>query len=338
MRIARPLPLALALLCAISSSSRAQIVGANADSIPNAGWVVLYFSRFDRVAGAAGLAPLRETVLPAGEREIRVWTQIEIAEPRHFYRFVERRGRVTGELVDYWRNEPSDTLGGETRHDRMLYWLRGRCAEFGASQADEACRVRFVREPAWMRVLRETERLGLWTLPDPSVLRGPKWIGVDGWTMVVELRDGPRYRTYRYRNPGFHEEWPSATQASRIARTLGSIDSLARLPDVFRVFRGVTSGRYHSAFKGCDGSGPWEFNDDLRSLLKRGTAELRAAAPLDASDSTSSDSTMYEVEVFGALSPETSTRESALSRRLEVSELRDVRLATSGGCTSTGRR
>jgi len=97
-------------------------------------------------------------------------------------------------------------------------------------------------------------------------------------------------------------------QASEIAHTLRRIDSLAHLPDAWRLYRGITTGRYQSAFRSCDGA-EWEFHDDLRWRVQRASPEIRASVPAladsTARDSTRSqrDSTIYEVEALGELTP-----------------------------------
>ena len=171
--------------------------------------------------------------------------------------------------------------------------------------------------------------------PDPSALPPDHVVVLDGWTMVVELRDGERYRTYRYNNPESHTKWPSAAQAGEIARTLSGIDSLALPPDVWKTYRGITTGRYQSAFRSCDGA-EWEFHDALRSLVKRTPPSDRVKlAPL--ADSSARDSTLYEVEVLGELTPEWLARkwESKYPRVLQVIELRAGRPALpSARCSS----
>lgn len=206
---------------------------------------------------------------------------------------------------------------------------------FSTSTEAAACRSRFRREPPWEDVLRAAEKHGLWTLPDPSVLPKENVIVLDGWTMVVELRDGARYRTYRYHNPGSHPQWPSDSKAKRIVGELRRVDSLARRPDVHRVYRGLTTGRYRSAFRPCDANESWDFYTDLRSMLARAEPRIRAAAPPSASDTTARDSTLYEVEVVGELTPEWLARrwESAYPRVLQVLELRAVRVASGSRCS-----
>ena len=329
----------LILSAAIVSSASAQIVGPNADSIPKDSWVGIYFYHYDQAAKAAHLTPLREARLRTGEREVRIWTQVEIGVPKHLYRFMERNGRVRGEEIEYWgidRLHPSPgERPGESFDDLMMDSQRGRCGNFATSSEMATCRVRFRREPTWSATLRDAASLGLWTLPDPSTLPPDHMMGLDGWTMVVELRDGARYRTYRYHDPWSHKQWPSAAQAWDIAQKLSGIDSLALPPDVWKTYRGLTTGHYRSAFRSCDGA-EWDFYDDLRSLAKRSPASDRVKlAPL--ADSTARDSTLYEVELLGELTPEWLARkwESKYPRVLQVIELRGARPATSPSRCST---
>ena len=184
-------------------------------------------------------------------------------------------------------------------------------------------------------MLRQAEANGVWTLVDQDSLPHTGFtITIDGWSMVVEVRDGPRYRTYRYHNPWSHPKWPSAAQANEIARTLQGIDSLLVPSDVRRVYRGVTTGRYRSAFRSCEDGATWDFYSDLRSLLKYAPpgvgAGFRALA-----DSGVADSALYELEVFGEPTPEWLARrgESADPRVLQVLELRSVRPAAPSGCS-----
>ena len=331
----------LILAAAIASSTSAQIVGTNADSIPRG--LTSYFESFDEGARAAGLAPLRETALRPGEREVRIWTLIEISSTRELYRLTEAEGRVRGERFHI---SPASTA--------MSYWLKGSCDELPTAESVQACRVRFVKAPRWERVLRTAEANGLWKLPDPSTLPPPKMILNDGWTIAFELRDGPRYRAVLYNNPGLND-WPSEAQVGNIVLTLFALDSLERRPDAYKVYRGLTTGLYHSAFTLCNGDGPWEFYGDLRSLLKRGPAAVRAAAPrqlvqeamreygsrqeeIQAVQHPTDSTTVYELELLGALSPESAPlTQSRSAPLLHVIELRSVRVARPGGCTTRAR-
>lgn len=311
--------------------------GQQADSLPDLPWAETYFAEFDPAARAAGLEPLRSVRLPAGEREVRIWTMVEIAIPRRFYRFVDRGGRVTGELIFHWPAPPPDTAmderPGETSHDLMVYSQRGRCDRFAVAEQTGICRARFKRTPDWGRVLRTAESRGLWTIPDPSTFPPDSIIAFDGWTIMVELRDAKGYRAYLYNNPESHPRWPSAAQVTDIARALESIDSLVAPSEVTRVYRGVTTGRYRSAFRSCDGGAEWEFHSDLRSLA-RNAPHIRATLPDSAADTAATGGPLFYVEVLADLTPEWLARDwgSPFPRVLEVMELRDLRPWTGVEC------
>ncbi len=307
------------------------------DSLPDLAPGSIYISGYDDVARAAGLQPLRLVRLGAGRREVRIWIGVAIAIPMQLYRFVDHGGRVTGELIYHWPASPPDTaLGerpGETSHDLMLHILRGRCDRFAVAEETGICRARFTQTPDWSRVLRTAESHGLWTIPDQSTLPPDSIMVFDGWSIVVELRDANGYRSYRYDTPESHRKWPSAAQASEVANALGAIDSLLAPSDVNRVYRGVTTGRYRSAFRSCDGDNMWEFHSDLRALARNAPPRIRALFP-DDSSGVASDSSLFYVEVFASLTPEWVARDwgSSFPRALDVMELRDARPWTGVEC------
>ena len=329
----------IALILVISSVVPAQEArGQQVDSLPDLPWASIYFAEFDPAARAAGLEPLRSVRLPAGEREVRIWTLVEIAIPRQLYRFVDRGGRVTGELIYHWPTPPPDTAmderPGETTHDLMVYSQRGRCDRFAVAEQTGICRARFTRTPDWGSVLRTVESHGLWTIPDPSTLPPDSVVVFDGWTIVVEVRDSSGYRTYRYNNPDSHPKWPSAAQVAKVASALGGIDSLVAPSEVTRVYRGVTTGKYESAFRSCEGGDEWEFHADLRSLARNVPTSVRAAFPDSAADTTATGGQLFYVEVLAELTPEWVARDwgSKFPRALQVLELRDVRHWTGVEC------
>ena len=59
----------------------------------------------DSVAIAAGLRPLRETSLPPGSREIRIWIGGGIWIPEDLYRIRIDAKQVQGEFIRYWMTE-----------------------------------------------------------------------------------------------------------------------------------------------------------------------------------------------------------------------------------------
>lgn len=343
MRVVTRLGLSLAIVIAAFSAASAQVVIVRPVPLPTPSSISRSFElsrRYDREAMAAGLVPLREARLGHGEREVRIWTKVELSGTVQLHRFSERDGRVRGEMVYAWHAGPPDaSLGertGETYHDHMLYRLRGACEGFAVAFERGACRARFRREPPWNRVLREAEANGVWTLVDQDSLPHTGFrIILDGWSMLVELRDGASYRAYRYHCPWAHPEWRSATLATAIARSLQAIDSLMTRPDVRRVYRGLTTGGYGAAFHQCAGGDAWEFDNELRRMLQHAPASVRASAPPSALDSTAHDGSLYEVEVLGELSPEWLARwrrDTPYARALLPVELRSVRVAGVGKC------
>jgi len=329
--------LVLALL--LPSFTRAQAVTRARDTtLPAFGWAPFYFPSFDGAARATGLRPLRVTDLPPNQREVRIWTQVEIAIPKQLYRFVDRGGRVTGELIYYWPAPPPDTAKGEhrgeTTDDLMRFYLRGRCDGFVVARKTGVCRARFARTPDWARVLDAAETHGLWSIPDPATLPPDGVMMTDGWTIVVELRDARGYKAYGYNNPDAHPKWAPAAQVSEIARVLGAVDSVIAPSDAVHLYRGLTTGRRQSAFRSCDGRGDWEFQDDLRDLTRHAPPHLRAVLPDSAADTIGTEQSRFYVEVLGELTPKWLARQwkSRFPRVLQVLELRDVRQWTGVDC------
>jgi hypothetical protein len=326
------------------STTARQAPRARADSLLWDDWGSAYFADFDRAARAAGLTPLREMRLRPGEREVRLWTQVEIAVPKELYRFVDRGSAVRGELIYYWgADAPDTTLGerpGETTHDLMRYTLQGSCNRFAVAEETGVCRARFRRAAPWRAVLRAAEAQGLWTIPDPSALPPDSVMVFDGWTLVAELRDGQRYRTFRYNSPEAHPRWPSAARVQTIARGLNAIDSLVPSSAVRRPQRGVTTGRSGAAFRVCGDTTTWEFRSDLRSLAKHASARIRATLPAALTDTTTRDATggdttmMYTVEVIGEVTPPWLARQwgSKFPRVLQVFELRAAQPGLAPDC------
>ena len=211
----------------------------------------------------------------------------------------------------------------------MLYSLRGSCTGFRRRESWGACRAAFVREPEWRSVLDSLESAGLWELPEPSTLPGPGRLVLDGWGVRVELRSGGSYRTYGYSNPDA-QPWPEAAQVVRLVRALGAIDSLIRDPDVVKIYRGVTPGRYESEFRRCGSGDVWQFDADAWDEARRaGTAPGVQAADT---------SVRLYVEVRAEPSPTWLAREwgSPYSRVLQVYDVLTVKPWTGAECGKEG--
>jgi hypothetical protein len=294
-------------------------------------WRSVYYPTFDSVVVSAGLSRLRSSTLPEGHREVRIWVGGGFTAPEDLYRFVDDRGHVSGELVRYWgvrlggSTDGSERRPGETTDDLVLYSLRGSCSRYSTSARKNTCRADFSRSPDWAGVLKRTEALGLWTLPDQSSLPYDGMLVQDGWSITVELRAGSRYRAYQYNNPDVRKQSPEGASAVAIRAALGAIDSLGKTPDVVRTYRGVTTGAYRSEFVDCASGARWEFYNELRSLADQSKVPFQPTT-----DSTA----RYVVEVVGELAPEWLARRwnSKYTRVLQIFRLVSVQPAPDGGC------
>ena len=66
-------------------------------------WQSYYYRTFDSVVVSAKLSGLRVSALPTGHREVRIWFGGGLGAVQDVYRFVDDRGRVSGELIRYRR-------------------------------------------------------------------------------------------------------------------------------------------------------------------------------------------------------------------------------------------
>ncbi|MEO6526722.1 MAG: hypothetical protein ABIP93_08880 [Gemmatimonadaceae bacterium] len=293
-------------------------------------WYDGYLSSFDRAVATLDLAPLRDTRLARGEREVRVWTQIEIGDPKRMVRVRDVGGRITGEGVFYWGAPLAEPARSEkpppSNEDIVAYNNAGTCGEIHVRGDMSACRLRYVSAPDWRSILRDAESAGLWTIPDPSTLPSDGIITIDGWTIVVELRTSESYRAYRYNSPETHPKWPSAAQAIKIAETFARADAMLAPPDAQKTYRGVTRGSYRSGLKLCGEQTTLEFADELTSAAKREGIVMP--------DGTGRAAPEYYVELTGIASPEWLAKrvESKFSRVLNPGRLHAVKLWTGAEC------
>lgn len=294
--------LVLALLAA--SAVQAQPADSVAWGVPPgwADWQRASLAELDSTVGAAaGLAPLADTPLPAGSREIRIWVEESFASSS-LHRFVEHDGDVTGEAWTYWDADGPDSTReqqpGESDFDLTLFYL-GRACEAVRSGPGRyggrlgVCQLAFTSPPDWQDLLRQAEAVGVWSLPDETEASDERIVGFDGATYTVEARDGRRYRVYSYWSP-YPSRGPAFAAADSLFRLVGqTVWSRVVNPGTDRVYRGIytvlrdSSGDRRSLFQPCGSGDVWE----LRGL-------------------TSSDhlATPAVVTVSGTLEPEWAAR------------------------------
>jgi hypothetical protein len=232
----------------------------------------------DSITVAAGLTPLAMTQLPPGEQEIRLWIGEGIAAVEHFYRITRRDKHVSGDWFQAWSlGERGGAEAGEPDFNAVLiYSMAGQCRSVGRAGHAHACRVRFTGEPDWKGILERMELAELWTLPDESELPPDSIMVLDGWGMLVEIRDGSTYRVYHHGNPDAHQH-PVSQKAAEIAAALNSVDSLLAPAENRKRYRGLlVPGTSHSEFTPCGKVKPWLAQGPVSSLPDSGSRYIEA--------------------------------------------------------------
>lgn len=182
--------------------------------------------RLDEVAAAAGILPLRAPEGLAGAlREVRLWAGFGMYSPEHLLRVIESASGVHGVHLFWWTpNQHEDELAFDrdsTRiSNRELYeHLRAayQCGPRRRQGDYEFCTSVTPGAGTWVQMLGRLDSLGVTTLPDAASLTPPGLTGFDGTSLVVEVRDSARYRTYSYWEP---EEAADQVEIRRAAAIL----------------------------------------------------------------------------------------------------------------------
>ena len=115
------------------------------------------------VERAAGLTDLRRGPHPAGEREVRIRIFGGYVGPKHMYRFLNRSGAASGEVISYWNTEKDEGLLSSARSAARA--KTRRCAR-DYRKMILPCRARFTANPDWPRLWKSLDSLGVWTIAD----------------------------------------------------------------------------------------------------------------------------------------------------------------------------
>lgn len=188
--------------------------------VPAATWVPIYYESIDAVTETVGHQPLRREDLPDGQQEVRVWVGFGITGPMEYLRLRATQEQVRGELYLWW-----STRYGSGPVDFVREHFA--CEPVQQGVAAGACRARYSAAPEWGQLLDLMEEHQVWSLPDASTLPGEVQM-LDGTGVLVEVRDGQRYRAYLYSNPS-HQPWPEAKHADAIMGVVGGVSSLSRI-------------------------------------------------------------------------------------------------------------
>lgn len=230
----------------------------------------------DAAALALGIPLLRRVPFREGEQEIRIWSGVELGEPRDLVR-LHRRGRaVSGTWAWYWS---ADDASSEVTTDAVVrHSLAGRCDTPRQQGDTAACVARLRSRPDWSAIWDSLTVLGVWTLPNQDDLPHEGRITLDGWSMTIELRDGPRYRSVAYSNPDAfnHPAQVAATAVGGAARHLGE---LLPPPRNERQLRGeLHFGSAGPEFRSCRSSTVWGVQGPLGPVLDSARAASQRSA------------------------------------------------------------
>lgn len=182
----------------------------------------------DDVATTAGIGVLKDTPLPEGHREIRVWLGFGIIVPEQMLRLqVTGSNRVSGQVLVHYPSDLSYMENDEATAFRKD--VLSTCKNIRKGTEHDVCTSTFAQQPDWLRAYRKLLMLGIDKLPDESRLPTPDFVVTDGVAMVVEIRDGASYRAYEYSNPAFRKE-PEAKAAVKIMHEVSDVFAMAYAP------------------------------------------------------------------------------------------------------------
>jgi hypothetical protein len=143
----------------------------------------------DRSAQVCGL--LRWPARAArGTREVRLWMDHGLIQPREVVRLTKSGDRFSGEIVRWW-DVPAD-------QQRLIEDDVRKCADRRVAGDVQAC-IRKLSASEARRAYDELDALGVWGPgPAPVIPRETYVIVADGEELAVDLLRGPGARHYRF--------------------------------------------------------------------------------------------------------------------------------------------
>jgi len=176
---------------------------------PPAPWPdYFYNASLDEFLQVAGLERLDRKALPREHREIRVWSGLAIGSPDELVILREANGIAEGEAIRYWHQPVDETDGLDSD---LTARFGPTCKRIERGDWWVICYSQFSTQPDWAGLLADATAEQVWQLPDPFGLYYA-WRVTDGWSMTIELRDGPEYRAFEYNNPDAYD-WPETRHA-----------------------------------------------------------------------------------------------------------------------------
>lgn len=169
----------------------------------------------DELEQLHGLAPLGASPLPEGAFEVRIW--FRRPERRLAFRLWSDGDAIRGEARLWW----SATRDADYVHAELTDWVD--CRDRRSGVEIEACTIEMPVDFDWPAALRSLEAVDLWSLPHE-----PHVVGDEGYdSLLVELRDGPRFRAHHHAFMSAEDEEATPGQ---LVQALWPIASAAEWP------------------------------------------------------------------------------------------------------------
>jgi hypothetical protein len=184
-------------------------------------------------ARVSAIPALRASALPPGAREMRFWIGGGRVVPDLMLRLMRSGDSVLGQVMLYWNtmsmDDSLDLAAAEAYSHQARHEPECNVLHYGRDSTDDEVRnwITCVGPPTadarWRTLWRRLDSLGVWTLPDQSEVPQYKdLVSLDGTGLQVELRDGPRYRTYG------HYKFSPAPESATAARIIDLVSRAAR--------------------------------------------------------------------------------------------------------------
>jgi len=195
--------------------------------LASAAWAQTYAYRTDEIGRLLGLKPLyAESGRPSSQREVRIWIGFGMIEPETLTRLHTDGTSVRGSKIYWWSRTTDPAAEAEADRDPNLIsngelyvnlQKTAGCRGRHRRGAYEMCEATLAPGQSWQAVLQSLDSLGIDALPNGTAM------GLDGWRVVVEVRDGARYRTYSYFMPESTDTNLEVRSAAAIVELVGRI-------------------------------------------------------------------------------------------------------------------
>jgi len=169
---------------------------------------------------------------PVEGRQLRAWVGFGIFAPEYVVTITEQRGKVTGSKLLYWSLESDSADEAESERDanrvstrELGEEVKGQfgCERIQKTESRYYCEATLAPGQSWISLLGDLDSFGIQTLRDESEVIKPGRLGLDGVTLLVEVRHGAKYRLYSYWSPDTKSSYEEVRRASAILDVLETI-------------------------------------------------------------------------------------------------------------------